>query len=263
MAESRFVTILFIPEGRESQRSFRVRSWVLKAIAGGAILLLLGIVVFFAAYSHVMYRAAMADTLKEENERLLRYQYKVKILEENIHQMRQVVTRLTTLAGIDYEFPEIPEDSVLFAELENRQAGTTPVVPVAGESSLPTGLPLKGFISQDFEMDDQDQEHPGVDIACAVGTPVLATAPGLVVYADFDSTYGNMLVLRHNDSVTSVYGHNDTLLVGIGEEVLAGSRVALSGNTGLSTAPHLHYEIRINDKPINPLESPYDETKRN
>ena len=67
-----------------------------------------------------------------------------------------------------------------------------------------------------------------------------------------------MVVIQHNDSVSTLYGHNDSLLVREGEKVSVGSRIALSGNTGKSTAPHLHYEIHINEKPIDPLENPYD-----
>jgi len=67
-----------------------------------------------------------------------------------------------------------------------------------------------------------------------------------------------MIIIKHNDSISTLYGHNDTLLVETGEPVSAGSRIALSGNTGKSTAPHLHYEIRINDNPINPLEYNYE-----
>ena len=259
---SKYITIMIIPDGTENRRGFRVRKWVLQAAAAGLVVLVLGIIIFFSAYSKIMVRAAMTDKLKEENEQLLRYQYKVKILEENINQMRDVVTRLTKLAGIDYKFPEIPEDSVLFAQLE--QPGSQSIITRPGtDLSIPVGLPVKGFITQDFEVRHQEKYHPGVDIACAVGTPVLATASGLVVFAETDSTYGNMIILRHNDSVTTVFGHNDTLLVASGEQVTAGSRIALSGNTGISTAPHLHYEVRVNDEPINPLENPYDQEKRN
>ncbi len=261
MKQSRYITVMLVPEGRQSQRAFRVRTWVLKAAAVTIVLVLLGIIIFFASYSKIIVRAAMTDKLKEENEQLLRYQYKVKILEENIHEMREVVTRLTSMAGIDYEFPVIPDDSVLFADLESQPASAAISRP-GDDLAWPAGLPLKGFVTQDFEINDSQRFHPGIDLACAVGTPVLATAKGLVVYADYDSTYGNMAVIRHNDSVTTVYGHNDTLLVTVGEEVPAGSRIALSGNTGVSTAPHLHYEVRINDEPINPLEIPYDEKKR-
>jgi murein DD-endopeptidase MepM/ murein hydrolase activator NlpD len=65
-------------------------------------------------------------------------------------------------------------------------------------------------------------------------------------------------VIKHNDSVSTVYGHNDTVLVEQGQQVMAGSRIALSGNSGKSTAPHVHYEVRIHDQPINPLDNPYD-----
>jgi murein DD-endopeptidase MepM/ murein hydrolase activator NlpD len=62
-------------------------------------------------------------------------------------------------------------------------------------------------------------------------------------------------VINHNDSIQTVYGHNDTLLVDVDQQIMAGSRVALSGNTGVSTAPHLHYEVRVNGKPIDPLKT--------
>ncbi len=263
MARTKYITVMFIPDGTENRRGFRIRKWVLQAAGIALVFALIGIIMFFSVYSKIMVRAAMTDRLKQENEQLLRYQYKVKILEQNIHEMRDVVTRLTKLAGIDYQFPEIPDDSVIFAALDS--AGSSPSVVERSDSdlSMPSGLPLTGFITQDFEVTNQQRYHPGVDIACAVGTPVLATAGGIVIYADYDSTYGNELVLRHNDSVTTVYGHNDTLLVSVGQQVQAGSRIALSGNSGKSTAPHLHYEVRINDKPINPLESPHDQEKRN
>jgi murein DD-endopeptidase MepM/ murein hydrolase activator NlpD len=83
---------------------------------------------------------------------------------------------------------------------------------------------------------------------------VLATAAGEVIMAGWDDIYGNMVVIRHNDSIVTLYGHNSELLVKQGDKALAGSRLALSGNTGVSTAPHLHYELRIHNQPINPLD---------
>lgn len=258
MAESKYITIMLIPEGTESRRGFRMRRWLFQFLIGALAVVLIGILLFFAFYGKVLTRAAMADKLAMDNERLLRYQYKVQLLEENLNQAREIVTRLTDLAGIDIEFPELPDDSTLFASLDQR--GMAVVSRSAGiDITLPAGLPIQGFITQDFEIENTAHYHPGVDIACAEGTPVLATAAGEVVYADFDSTvYGYMVVLRHNDSITTLYGHNSQLLVEPGRMVPAGGRVALSGSTGKSTAPHLHYEIRVNDKPIDPLDNWYD-----
>ncbi len=257
---NRYYTIMVIPEGQAAQRAFRIRQWHLQAGAIAIVIIFLLMILFFASYSKIMVRAALTDKLQQENEQLLKYQYKVKILEENINQMREMVTRLTTLAGIDYKFPDIPDDSTLFAAIEGSPAAA--IVRSGTDLNMPQGLPIEGVISQGFQVRSNTRYHPGIDIATPVGTPVLATASGLVVYADFDSTYGNMLVLRHNDTVTTLYGHNESLLVAAGQEVPAGGRIALSGNTGKSTAPHLHYEVRINDEPINPVESPYDQEER-
>lgn len=258
MADTKYITLMLIPDGTESRRGYRMRQWVFKLIVGTAVVLVVGIVLFFAFYGKVLTRAAMADKLAKENERLLRYQYKVQLLEANLNQARDIVTRLTQMAGINIEFPELPDDSTLFASLD-RQGLAVVSRSSAIDVSLPAGLPIQGFISQDFELDDPDHYHPGVDIACAEGTAVLATASGEVIYAGYDSlAYGYMIILQHNDTITSLYGHNSDLLVDSGQTVPAGSRIALSGNTGKSTAPHLHYEIRINDKPIDPLDNWYD-----
>ena len=256
--KNKYVTLMLVPDGTEPRLAWRTKQWVIRALLWALGIILLGIILFFAFYSHILARAARTEQLAKENQDLLRYRYKVELLEQNLNEARQLVSRIATMAGIDYEFPEIPDDSTIFAALEDPQSAvlirnTTPDI------SFPSGMPVQGFITQDFEIDDPDHYHPGIDIACAVGTPVLATAPGEVISADYDSTYGKILQIRHNDSVTTIYGHNDSLLVRPGERVLAGSRIALSGNTGVSTAPHVHYEVRIHDKPTNPMGRPYDE----
>ncbi|MFH1373545.1 MAG: M23 family metallopeptidase [bacterium] len=252
MKQPKFVTIMLIPDGADARWGFRIRKWLLQAIVILMVVIIVGIIVFFSVYGKILARAARAEKLSEENQRLLRYQYKVMLLEENLKDAREIVGRLTELAGIDYQFPELPDDSALFASFEEKR-GATMVRPAGLDLSFPSGLPAQGFISQDFEVENQERYHPGVDIACAEGTPVLATANGVVEQAISDSIYGLMIVLRHSDSTTTLYGHNRELLAKEQQEVMAGSRIALSGNTGQSTAPHLHYEVRIHDKPIDPL----------
>lgn len=249
-----------MPDGAEPRRGLRMPGWLLKLLIAATAALVIGMILFFVFYGEILSRATRTAELTKENERLRLYQHKVQLLEENLRQAREVVGRLVELAGVDYEFPEIPDDSALFAAID---AGGPAVLarPAGAGFGWPVGLPIQGFITQDFEVGDPDHYHPGVDIACAVGTPVLSTAAGTVISVDYDSVYGNVLVVGHSDSVTTVYGHNDSVLVEVGEKIMAGSRVALSGNTGISTAPHLHYEVRINDKPIDPLESLYYEKR--
>ena len=85
------------------------------------------------------------------------------------------------------------------------------------------------------------------------GTPVYATAFGEITFAGLDSQYGYMIIMHNDDSIETVFGHNSRNLVQLGDTVFAGQRIALSGNTGQSSAPHLHYEVRINSIPVNPI----------
>ena len=257
MAAPKYVTIMLVPDGTEARTGWRMRQWMLRTIVIGVLALIAGIVIFFAFYGVVLSRAAMTERVVRENRDLKRYTYKVQLLEQNLHQAREAVTRLARLAGVDFQLPELPDDSTLFASLADTLADTTAQTSIP-DWSLPAGLPIQGFVTQQFQIDDPVRYHPGVDIACAVGTPVLATGSGVVEYISFDSTYGNMLVLKHNDSVTTVYGHNDRVLAVKGQRVRVGSRIAESGNSGRSSAPHVHYEVRIHGEPINPLDNPYD-----
>ncbi|MBC8949503.1 murein DD-endopeptidase MepM [Xenorhabdus sp. TS4] len=95
--------------------------------------------------------------------------------------------------------------------------------------------------------------HKGVDFAMPVGTPVLAVGDGEVVVAKFDGAAGNFIAIRHGRQYTTRYMHLRKILVKPGQKVKRGERIALSGNTGRSTGPHLHFEFWDNQRPVNPL----------
>ncbi|MBE3577283.1 MAG: M23 family metallopeptidase [Limnochordales bacterium] len=95
--------------------------------------------------------------------------------------------------------------------------------------------------------------HEGIDIAVPTGTPVRAAAGGQVVYAGTYGSYGKLVILDHGNGITTRYGHNSRILVTVGERVERGDVIARSGNTGRSTGPHVHFEIRKDGRPLNPL----------
>jgi murein DD-endopeptidase MepM/ murein hydrolase activator NlpD len=95
--------------------------------------------------------------------------------------------------------------------------------------------------------------HPGVDIQAAVGTPVYATADGIVDRAERAGGYGNMVEINHGKGIQTRYGHLSKILVTPYERVKRGQLIALSGSTGRSTGPHLHYEVRIDGHAVNPV----------
>jgi murein DD-endopeptidase MepM/ murein hydrolase activator NlpD len=96
--------------------------------------------------------------------------------------------------------------------------------------------------------------HKGVDVAAEPGTPIVAAAAGEVVYSDNKQRgYGNLVIIRHKGGLLTVYAHNRRNLVDVGQTVRQGSRIAEVGNTGRSTGPHLHFEVRVDGKAVDPL----------
>ena len=95
--------------------------------------------------------------------------------------------------------------------------------------------------------------HAGVDLTAATGTPIYASGSGTVIFSGVQTGYGNVVKINHGYGYMTVYGHCSKLLVETGQKVNRGDVIALVGSTGLSTSPHLHYEVRINNNPVNPI----------
>ncbi len=95
--------------------------------------------------------------------------------------------------------------------------------------------------------------HTGVDIGGVSGDDIYAAGTGTVIFAGWNGGYGYMVKIDHGEGITTIYGHSSKLLVSVGDEVEKGQVIALIGSTGLSTGPHLHFEVRIDNIPVNPL----------
>lgn len=95
--------------------------------------------------------------------------------------------------------------------------------------------------------------HEGQDMAASIGTPVYATADGVVTYAGWSTGYGRLIKIRHEFGIETRYGHLNAIRVEVGQRVSRGDRIGDMGNSGRSTGPHLHYEVRVNGSPVNPM----------
>lgn len=121
-------------------------------------------------------------------------------------------------------------------------------LPYGGGGCAPSGMPVEGILTQRYHA-----YHLGIDIGVPLGTPVIATHSGTITYASWSDVGYGYLAIVQNDTFITYYAHNLSFNVVVGQQVGKGSIIAWSGSTGNSTGPHVHYEIRINDVPTNPL----------
>ncbi|MBA4416309.1 MAG: hypothetical protein C0392_00135 [Syntrophus sp. (in: bacteria)] len=123
--------------------------------------------------------------------------------------------------------------------------------------ATPIGWPLKGVISSEFGIREHPVsgkhiQHTGIDIRTPIGTPVKATADGIVSFSGWHYNNGNIVVLEHGYGFTTVYAHNKQNYVKVGQRVARGETIGISGITGNATGPHLHYEVWNKGRYVNP-----------
>jgi len=167
-------------------------------------------------------------------------------------------TQMAAMPGltgmIDHLSEQIDQRSAQFSALADVLLGRQ-----LSAEIRPTGRPVRdGYISSGFgvRMDPFTGEegiHKGVDFAAPEGSTVLAVAAGIVTWAGPREGYGNLIEINHGNGYSTRYGHNETLLVKVGDQVQRGQAVALVGSTGRSTGPHVHFEVLKNGVQINPM----------
>ena len=124
--------------------------------------------------------------------------------------------------------------------------------------TIPSVWPTSGWVTSGFgwrtsKFTGKREFHKGVDISAPPGTPVYAPSSGKVIFAGRDGSYGLSIKLAHSDDLLSRYGHMQSLEVKVGQEVARGELIGYVGNTGRSTGPHLHYEVRLAGLPVDPM----------
>jgi murein DD-endopeptidase MepM/ murein hydrolase activator NlpD len=159
---------------------------------------------------------------------------------------------------------EIQESQALAAasaQLAARlRAGETQAAGVAAgssdQSAAPSGTgfawPLSGPITSPFGM-RWGTLHPGIDIGVPTGTPIHAAGSGTVVWCGWMSGYGNLVMIDHHNGLATLYGHQSRIAASCGEQVTTGELIGYVGCTGFCTGPHLHFEVRLNGNPVDPL----------
>jgi murein DD-endopeptidase MepM/ murein hydrolase activator NlpD len=279
-------TVLVIPEGSHRVRRFSIRRRILQSGSVVALVLVLAVSLLLADYFRTTLDRRELHHLKSQNRN---QQKEMRRLAASLDDLRQelvvlaqndakvrVMTQLSkprndVMAGVGG--PAEEDAATEFTALQRQIDQLRQSIDLHRESqeeiqgflndqrsllaAKPKGWPTKGWTTSIFGMRNSPftgkrKMHEGLDIAARTGTPVFATADGIVSQAETVDGYGKLVVIDHGYGYKTYYAHNSKIFVKVGQRIKRSDKIAAVGNTGSSTGSHLHYEVRLNGVPINP-----------
>ena len=243
---SKKFTILVIPDDDSETSSYSFSMIFIKiAIVFFTVTIFASIAVIIKISPNI----SKYDDLNKKYNVLAKERIKVLKLMESLEKLNQMDEFVRNSLGSELNFSEKPEvvDSILMIIPENHL--------ISLSDNIPSLAPLDGFVSKRMEsnISNIDNLHGGIDIVASVGTPIRATSSGVVVFSGWTYEMGNLVVIYHGDDYITHYGHNQQNIISRLDIVKKGDVIGYVGNTGISSGPHLHFEIWKGDKSIDPL----------
>jgi len=268
------LSILFVPDDNSRSFQLRMRISLLKVIAGFLLVCCLLITIGVVSYWKVAVMALSTKKVLKRNAELELECQKVNELAAILKRTAEADQQIRKIAGgiakpktatstypATYSDAELEKtiQARLSQELAPRTGTAVPesradVRPLVHSTSCNFAWPIYGgWITNEFTMDKAvEKKHQGIDIAAKVGTPVKAASNGVVSFSGWSSDFGNLLIIDHGNGFLTRYGHNSRVVVEKGDIVKQGRIIAFAGNSGRSSAPHLHFEIWKDGVPVNP-----------
>lgn len=243
-------SVVLVPEGGNKPPA--AYFWSRRAIRATMVAAALAILAFAgmaASWTTLARRAATAAVVAGQADTLAAARARMEALALTVARLEERQARLRVLLG-----QAEPLESSLWRATADATVERT-VAAAEGPGTEPSLWPhaVPGFVTQPLVESEADDDHPGVDIAVPSDSYILAAGAGEVAEAAEHPIYGRFVLLDHGNGMRSLYGHASELLVERGHRVRRGEVIALSGSTGRSTAPHLHFEILRGARPIDPL----------
>ena len=283
--DSRYSTIIFVPHARAKFRKLKVsHRWLFSIVS------LVTSSLCLSTFFSVQYFTSLSQTheltkLRRENRELQtaneQFSKSVESLRTQLHSVEDRTRKLAIIAGIttldetatggvggvsqneDSNPYRDDVDKMSFRShrvdrdlsvLEQKFVAQSQLL-----SCTPSIAPVRGILTDGFggrsdPFTGEQGTHSAVDISSSVGQPVRAPADGIVVKAEWANGYGNVVYISHGYGYSTRYGHLSGYAIRPGQRVHRGDIIGYVGSTGRSTGPHLHYEVRLNNVPVNPLE---------
>jgi murein DD-endopeptidase MepM/ murein hydrolase activator NlpD len=283
---ARRFSVIVIPEGNSKVSSVRLSSGIVKFVICCCVLVM-GLSAFFT-YRYFNLKVDLAELQRlrvstiEQRQTLQSLAADLNEVHQQMDDLAESEARVRQLANLDVSPQEIPVAIGGIPELESgqavdeiqRQINKLQVAielrrqsqesvrnllndQVSLSRATPKGWPTKGWLTSYFGMrkspfTGRRVMHEGLDIAANTGTPVMATADGIVSRVKYSPDYGKMVIIDHGYGYRTIFAHNSKILVKAGQRIKRGDVISKVGNTGRSTGSHLHYELRLNGVPIDP-----------
>lgn len=254
--DGRSVTLMVHRDGALDSRSIRIPLWLLRVLVASGVTLLLIIALAAVLYAPIARTAVRVPAMQREITELRAENAKVRDLAAALDEMEARYHQVRSMLGADVvpESPRPPVSVLIAGPLDARLPSQPPKYETGPTVPLHWPLDARGFITRGLVDDGGEAErHLGLDIAVPSGTAIRASGGGVVAQAGQDPELGFFVLLTHPEGYESMYGHASRVLVASGDTVSAGQVIALSGSTGRSTAPHLHFEIRHLGRSVDPL----------
>lgn len=252
--KSKYISFLIIPDGKTDPRTYKIKMGVFAILLGVLISIAVLIVLGAASYWKVAAIALDYNRLEEENFNLRKSLQKIDELQNDLNAMKKMDQKIRAslqgyvsvmksekldsagTSGLDFSKMDVVQEQTIF-------------------NSVPSLMPVEGFMTRGYDPNSLFTDpHLGIDIAAPTGTPIHASANGIVMFAGWTDDGGHVLIIKHDYGFTTVYKHNECNLVAPLEKVTKGEVIALLGNTGkITSGAHLHFEIWQNNQPVDPL----------
>jgi len=288
----KYFSLIFVPDQEQDPKSISLTYFKGRILAILLILLTLHVIGGGYAYYKTFYLRKSVSRLESENNKLILQNKKIEQIAHDFEEIRQTDQKIrkafgTTLnlssdesinllEGKSYTEPVTrTRDAVPLTNLDN---GDKPALmqnnlyfltqkdgSYFNPEYLPTLLPVEGFLTTHFQKGSwyTGRSHLGIDIAAKKGTVIRAAGSGTVLISDWTPDFGNVMIISHGNGLFTYYAHAMRLLVHQGMHVNKGDMIALLGSSGISSAPHLHFEMWKDGKPLDPEQYIYALQKRN
>lgn len=238
--------VILVPEDGRDSVTLQLGRRRLRLLVALGIGLVAAVAVMAGTWWYMAARASQVPGLEAELAQLREGEAQVTALAAQLEALENRYDRIRYMFGID--------TAQILPELWRPPASGSRSSSQDPQGSLPISWPLTGagFVTQSL-LEGADGEHPGLDIAIASGSYIRAAGAGVVADTGEDPVYGNFVTIDHGEGYLTLYAHASEVFVEEGRRVRRNEVIALTGSTGRSTAPHLHFEIRLNGDTVDPL----------